>query len=77
VIDAARIQGRFVGDQPTLMRFVLAAPEKRLFVAERYCFRGSVDKKIRIGGVAQKLAVVLKKFFKRLGNKPITGRKRI
>ena len=37
-----------------VMRFVLADPEKRLFLAERFCFRGSVDDWIDIGGPAQK-----------------------
>jgi hypothetical protein len=35
-----------------VMRFVLADPEKRLFWAERFCFRGSLDNWIDIGGPA-------------------------
>jgi hypothetical protein len=54
-----------------VMRFVLADSEKRLFVAERFCFRGSVEDWIDIGGPAQKLAVVLKKFIKHLGRESI------
>ena len=54
-----------------VMRFVLADPDKRLFWAERFCFRGSVDDWIDIGGPAQKLSVVLKKFIKHLGNELI------
>jgi hypothetical protein len=54
-----------------VMRFVLADPEKRLFLAERFCFRESVDDWIDIGGPAQKLSVVLKKFIKRLGKESI------
>ena len=54
-----------------VMRFVLADPEKRLFLAERFCFRGSVDHWIDIGGPAQKLSVVLKKFSKHLGKESI------
>ena len=54
-----------------VMRFVLADPEKRLFVAERFCFRGSVNDWIDIGGPAQKLSVVLKKFIKHLGKESI------
>jgi len=54
-----------------VMRFVLAHPEKRLFLAERFCFRGSVDDWIGIGGPAQKLSVVLKKFVKHLGKESI------
>ena len=37
-----------------VMRFVLADPEKRLFLAERFYFRGSVDDWINISGPAQK-----------------------
>ena len=54
-----------------VMRFVLADPEKRLFLAERFCFRGSVEDWIDIGGPAQKLAVVLKRFIKHLGKESI------
>ena len=54
-----------------VMRFVLADPEKRLFLAERFCFRGSVDDWIDIGGFPQKLPVVLKKFIKHLGKESI------
>jgi hypothetical protein len=54
-----------------VMRFVLADPEKRLFLTERFCFRGSVDDWIDIAGPAQKLSVVLKKFIKHLGKESI------
>jgi hypothetical protein len=54
-----------------VMRFVLAVPEKRFFLAERFCFRGSVEDWINIGGPAQKLSVVLKKFIKHLGQESI------
>ena len=54
-----------------VMRFVLADPEKRLFLAERFCFRGSVDDWIDIGGFPQKLPVALKKFIQHLGNESI------
>ena len=54
-----------------VMRFVLTDPEKRLFLAERFCFRGSVEDWIDIGGSAQKLAVVLRKFIKHLGKESI------
>jgi len=54
-----------------VMRFVLADPEKRLFLAERFCFRGPVDDWIDIGGPAQKLSVVLKSFIKHLGRESI------
>jgi len=54
-----------------VMRFVLAEPEERLFLAERFCFRGSVDDWIDIGGPTQKLSVVLKKLIKHLGKESI------
>jgi len=54
-----------------VMRFILVDPEKRLFLAERFCFRGSVDDWIDIGGPPQKLSVVLKKFIKHLGKESI------
>jgi hypothetical protein len=50
---------------------VLADPEKRLFLTERFCFRGSVDDWIDIGGHAQKLSVVLKKSIQHLGRESI------
>ena len=54
-----------------VMRFVLADEEKRLFLAERFCFRGSVDDWIDIGGPPQKLPVLLKKFVKHLGKESL------
>jgi len=54
-----------------VMRFVLDDSEKRLFLAERFCFRGSVDDWIDIGGSPQTLPVVLKKFIKHLGEESI------
>jgi hypothetical protein len=54
-----------------VMRFVLHDPEKRLFLAQRFCFRGSVDDWIDIGGSAQPLPVVLRKFIKHLGQESI------
>ena len=39
--------------------------------AERFCFRGSVDDWIDIGGPAQKLPVLLKKFVKHLGKESL------
>ena len=54
-----------------VMRFVLDDREKRLFLAERFCFRGSVDDWIDIGGPAQRLSVVLKTFIKHLGKESI------
>jgi hypothetical protein len=54
-------------DYMAMMRFVLADREKRLFVAERFCFRGSVDDWIDIGGGLGKLPGLLKKFVHHLG----------
>ena len=54
-----------------VLRFVLVDPEKRLFWTERFCFRGSVDDWISIGGPVQKLPVLLKQFIKHLGNESI------
>src|SRR6266567_2052901 len=49
-----------------VMRFLLTDREKRLFRAERFCFRGSVDDWIDIGGSPQKLPAVIKKFIRHL-----------
>ena len=54
-----------------VMRFVLVDQEKRLFLAERFCFRGSVDDWIDIGGPAQTLPAVLRKFVKHLGKESL------
>ena len=50
---------------------MLADPEKRLFLAERFCFRGSVDDWIDIGGPPRKLPALLKKFVKHLGKESL------
>ena len=55
----------------SVMRFVLADSEKRLFLVERFCFRGSVNEWINIGGPSQELAVVLKQFIKHLGKESV------
>ncbi len=51
-----------------MFRFVLVDPEQRLFVAERFCFRGSVDDWIglRQGGPAP-LKDLLGKYVKHFG----------
>jgi hypothetical protein len=49
-----------------MMRFVLTDNEKRRFVAERYCFLGSVDDWIYIGG-PDKLEKLIKRYLKHLG----------
>lgn len=49
-----------------IMRFILDDKEKRLFTTERFCFKGSIDDWIYIGGPSplQKLS---KRFIKHLG----------
>lgn len=49
-----------------IMRFILGDKEKRLFTTERFCFKGSIDDWIYIGGSGplQKLS---KRFIKHLG----------
>lgn len=54
-----------------VMRFGLSDREKRLFVAERFCFRGSVDDWIDIGGAPQPLPILIKKFIKHLGKESL------
>jgi hypothetical protein len=54
-------------DYTAVMRFVLADREKRLFLAERFCFRGSVDEWIDIGGDLGRLPTLLKNFIHHLG----------
>ena len=49
-----------------IMRFILEHKEKRLFLTERFCFRGSVDDWIYIGGPAS-LSQEAKKFIRHLG----------
>ena len=54
-----------------MMRFVLADREERLFLAERFCFRGAVDDWIDIGGSPQELPIVIRKFIKHLGRESL------
>jgi hypothetical protein len=49
-----------------MMRFILTDNEKRKFVTERYCFLGSVDDWIYIGG-PDKLENLIKRYLKHLG----------
>ena len=49
-----------------MMRFVLVDPKKRQFVVERYCFLGSIDDWVSIGGVDD-LSKVVKQYVKHLG----------
>lgn len=50
-----------------VMRFVLVDQNKRLFTAERYCFRGSVDDWIPISMEDAPLSAHVEKFVKHLG----------
>jgi hypothetical protein len=54
-----------------VMRFVLVDAEKRLFLAERFCFRGSVDDWIDIGGGLGQLPMLLKKFVRHPGHESL------
>lgn len=49
-----------------VMRFTLEDEENRLFSVQRYCFRGSLDDWIEIGG-AQHLEAIVEKFIPHLG----------
>jgi hypothetical protein len=49
-----------------MMRFVLADQERRLFLAERYCFRGSVDDWIVISA-EDALDRLVRQFVRHLG----------
>lgn len=49
-----------------VLRFTLVDPETRQYVTERYCFRGSVDDWIHIGGPGP-LAAQCRKFIRHLG----------
>lgn len=51
-----------------MMRFVLVNEQKRLFSAERYCFRGSIEDWIPISMDAAPLSAHLKKFLRHLGS---------
>ena len=50
-----------------VMRFVLDDQEERLFSAERFCFRGSVEDWIYISAASETLPAILKRFIKHLG----------
>jgi hypothetical protein len=49
-----------------MLRFVLVDPERRVFVVERWCFRGSIDDWIRIGGRGP-LSELAERYAKHLG----------
>lgn len=54
------------GTFQAMLRFRLVDEEERLFVTERFCFRGSVDDWIQISGLGP-LDTLAKKFVKHLG----------
>ncbi len=49
-----------------MLQFILEDAQRRTFVAQRYCFRGSIDDWIDIGAPG-KLATLVKKYVKHLG----------
>ena len=49
-----------------MLRFVLVDDAKRIFVTQRYCFRGSIDDWIDIGG-SDTLSNLVKRYVKHLG----------
>jgi len=53
-------------DYSPIMRFILEDETERTFIAERYCFRGSVDDWIYIGG-PNSLEKITREFIKHLG----------
>jgi len=64
--NAVRDYALRFGHYAAMMRFRLEEEQKRLFQAERFCFRGSVDDWIEIGG-PDKLDILARKFLKHLG----------
>jgi len=60
------ISARHASFQP-MMRFGLADEDQRLFLPERYCFRGSVQDWIPIGR-PEPLAKLIRKYLPHLGN---------
>lgn len=54
-----------------VMRFVLNDQEERLFLAERFCFRGLVDDWIDVGGAPLPLPILISKFIKHLGKESL------
>jgi hypothetical protein len=49
-----------------MLRFLLVNPDRRLFAVQRWCFRGSIDDWIRVGGPGP-LADLAKEYAKHLG----------
>lgn len=51
-----------------IFRFTLIDPQERLFIAERFCFRGSIDDWIRLsGGGPDSLQTLVTRYVKHLG----------
>ncbi|MFC1835505.1 hypothetical protein ACFL2Q_12335 [Thermodesulfobacteriota bacterium] len=51
-----------------MIRFTLVDPQERLFIAERYCFRGSIDDWMHLlGGGPDSLQTLVKRYVKHLG----------
>jgi hypothetical protein len=52
----------------SLLRFTLLDPKQRLFIAERYCFRGSIDSWMHLlGGGPDSLQTLVKRYVSHLG----------
>ena len=63
--ELAKIMDR---DYRAIMRFRLEDKENRLFIAERFCFRGSIDDWIELGwGEVKPLQNLVKRYVKALG----------
>ena len=64
----SKIEKHFIGNATysPIMRFILEDRKKRLFTTERFCFMGSIDDWIYIGG-AESLHKQAKKFIRHLG----------
>jgi hypothetical protein len=63
--ELAKIMDR---DYRAIMRFKLEDKEKRLFIAERFCFRGAIDDWIELGwGETKPLQHLVKRYIKALG----------
>jgi hypothetical protein len=55
-----------------MMRFCLVDQERRTFTAERFCFRGSIDDWIHLGG-PNTLKKLAKRYIKLLGTEEFYG----
>jgi hypothetical protein len=50
-----------------IFRFTLVDPQERLFIAERFCFRGSIDDWMYLGGGPDSLQTLVKRYVRHLG----------